>query len=266
MQSLNYIEFIGPQGAGKTTLLKKLIENREKNDSWCTYDEAIIEIANGLRWKDLRKSRQQMLWLMRKADLFNKKLNGLSIELVKSLRDKQDRTDLMIKFEFLIEAHIKAVAEMDMDISPDNLFNLMTWHYRSLKRFALLEEFRFFNKTVIMDEGPFKTHYGLQYIDPKKVNQDCLPMAIVYCRLDKEENIRRIMQRYSKTGRLSRIHNKYNNDNIEKVTSKLHDILTKNLHILQSMNIPILNLDMGTEVDTDQVMNFIRNTVTVNEE
>ena len=255
---MNYIEIIGPQGAGKTTLLKKLMQLRGEDDDWCTVDEAIIEIAGKVRWKDLNKGWQRTLWFMRKADFFNTKINGLSNALVKKLRGKEDLTAKK-KYEYLIMAQIKAIAELEMDISPLNLFSLMVMNYSALDRLLLLEEFNF-SRTVVMDEGPFKTHYGLKYINTENIDKETLPSAVVFVTIDPEINVERIMKRYDETGSLSRIHSSINRDSIPEVTPKLHTILEENLKTMYKLKIPVIELDLGEELNpktVDDVGEFI---------
>jgi len=244
---------IGPQGAGKTTLMKKLVQHRDIDSGWCTSDEAIIEIAGRVRWRDLNHLDQRLLWLLRKADLFELKINGLSYKLVQSLRDEED-LDVKRKYEYLIAAQIKALAELELNISPVNLFYLMTWHYKALDRAFLLEEFNF-PKTVVMDEGPFKTHYGLRYIDPEKVVKETLSAAVIYCTIDKQKNVERIMKRYEAMGNFSSIHNRINRDSVPEVTGKVHEILNENIKVIRKLGVPVMELDLGGALDGDVIRN-----------
>ena len=221
---------IGPQGAGKTTLMKKLVQHRDIDSGWCTSAEAIIEIAGRVRWKDLNHLDQRLLWLLRKADLFELKINGLSNKLVRSLRDEED-LDVKRKYEYLIAAQIKA-----------------------LDRAFLLEEFNF-SKTVVMDEGPFKTHYGLRYINPEKVVKETLPAAVIYGTIDKQKNVERIMKRYEATGSFSRIHNRINRDGVPEVTGKVHEILNENIKVIRKLGVPVMELDLGGALDGDVIRN-----------
>jgi hypothetical protein len=133
----------------------------------------------------------------------------------------------------------------------------MNLHYRALDRNFLLEEFRY-HRPVLTDEGPLKTHYGLHKIDPDAVDRRSLPAAVIYCRIGKKENVKRIMQRFDKTGRLSRIHNELNNDDIREVTLKLHNIHKKNLEMIKQLRIPLMILDMQKEIDPHAVQMFIK--------
>jgi len=248
---MNYIEMIGPQGAGKTTLMKKLVKHRNGDSNWCTFDEAVIEIGGQVRWKDLKYMEQRLFWLMRKADLFDLKINGLSQKLVKSLR-VQKHLEIKRKYEYQIEAQFHALAELDMDISPINLFHLMKLNYNALDRAFLLEEFNF-PKTVVLDEGPFKTHYGLKYITPEKVVKDTLPNAVLYTTIDIQKNVKRIMKRYDDTGYFNRIHNRINREGIPEVTEKLHKILEDNIKEIRKLGIPVMELDLGAPINDNVI-------------
>jgi hypothetical protein len=228
---MNYIELMGPQGAGKTTLMRKLVMQRENGADWCTFDEAISEIADQVHWEGLSHWDQRLYWILRKADLFGVKRNGLSNKLIKCLRREED-LDVKKKYEYLIEAQIKAVAELEIGISPINLFYLLSWNYKALDRSFLLEEFNF-GKTVLMDEGPFKTHYGLRYINPAKVIKDTLPAAVLYSTIDKKLNVERILDRFEKTGKFSRIHNRINKADLPEVTDTIHKISEENITVIR---------------------------------
>jgi len=248
---MNYIEIVGPPGAGKTTLLNKLIDERKEGAEWCTFDEAIIDIAQKLRWSDLGHNKAKGLFLLNKIDLFNKKTLGISNKLVKSLRGEEDY-GIMSKYEDLIKAQIKAVAELNIDISPLNLFSILAWNRNALDRNFLLEEFSY-PKTVVMDEGPLKTHYGLSNLDWDKIDNESLPRAVIAAKISVEENVKRILLRYSESGNLSRHPNEYNGDSIELVTTKVHQIFESNLSIIKKLGIPMLEIDLEVEIDKNCV-------------
>lgn len=78
-----------------------------------------------------------------------------------------------------------------------------------------------------MDEGPFKTHYDLKYINSENIDKETLPSAFVYVTIDPEINVERVMKRYGETGNLSRIHSSIKRDSIPEVTVKLQTIVRK---------------------------------------
>src|SRR5690606_2054219 len=58
-------------------------------------------------------------------------------------------------------------------------------------------------QTIVMDEGPFNLHPSLNAI--QELNFHCRPKLIVFCHLEREENLKRIRRR-EREGRLAVSH------------------------------------------------------------
>lgn len=245
-RQINYIEFIGPPGVGKTTLFNLLVSNREKDSNWVTYQEAISNIADTISWEQLKNLKSTILYLLNKINLTQYKKQGICTILANELRGEIPHS-IQTKYEYLMGAQLKAVASLNLNISSINKYSLLSWHLKSLEKAFLLEVFNY-QRTVILTEGPFKTHYGLDYINLNQMDMDTIPRAVIYCTTSAEENLKRIQTRFVTTGKLSKIHTPLNNENLYFLVELTHDIAEKNLTFIKSLGVPTTEIDLTNPV------------------
>jgi len=256
---INFIEFIGPQGAGKTTLLNKLLQLRRPAENWRTYQEAVSELADSLTWKDLKTVKGKILWLLNRGNFTAYKKEGISNSLFSQIQDEIS-LNIPKKYESLIEAHLKSICSTDLMLSPIIRAQLVGWQLRALERVLPLEMLNY-DKTVLLDEGPIKNHYGLKYMIGSEPAENVYPGAVVFCSLDVETNMKRILDRERQTGSLSMVHKELNNQPFECMVKQTHKIFSENVDFLRSVNVPVLEADMTDKRVAKEVHKFIvRNT------
>lgn len=255
---MNYIEFIGPSAAGKTTLLNTLTSSRNENNQWKTYHEAIFDIVNKLDWSQMKTGKSKLLYLLNKGNISQYKKVGLSNTIIQELT-KEIADPVQQKYEYLIEAQLKAIQSLQLNISPINKCSLLNWHLQSLQKIFVLEHFNY-KPTVLLTEGPFKTHYGLNNINLNDIRSDTLPKAVIYCTLNLEKNLNRIKTRKNKTGRLSKIHSDLKHESLERMVTYTHEIATRNFIFVKSIGIPTIEVDLSLSLsssDLNQLNRFI---------
>ncbi|MEL7834393.1 hypothetical protein [Fodinibius sp. Rm-B-1B1-1] len=257
---MNYIEIIGPPGVGKSTLLKALV-NRRKNERWKTYQEAIINIANTLKWKQLGSSKSQLLYVLNKINVSKYKELGLANTIVQ-YEASQIANSIKKKYEYFVDAEFEALNKMPLRISAINKSSFLSWHIKSLNKLFIMEAFGYM-PTVIFAEGPCKTHHGLKYIQEHKVTADTLPRAIIYCTLSAKDNIKRIQTRATATGSVSTIHNQLNDEQLETLVLYTHQVAEENLTFLKRLGIPTYELNL-TDTQSDVELNHIQDFITEN--
>lgn len=256
---MNYIEIIGPPGIGKSTLLKALVDGT-KDKKWKTYQEAIISIAKGLKLKELGSSKSRILYLLNKINLGGYKEFGISNTILQ-YEAPQIANSIQKKYEYFVDAEIKAVNEIPLRISAFNKSSFLTWHIQSLKKLFILEAFGYM-PTVIFAEGPCKTHHGLTYIPKHNISADTLPKAIISCTLSVKENINRIQTR-AIAGSIGTVHNHLNNEPLETLVEYTHQLVRTNLMYLKGLGIPTYELNL-TNMQSDAELNHIQNFITEN--
>ncbi len=239
---MNYIELIGPPSVGKTTLLKTLTDHRDQNTQWKTYQEAIFNIVDTLDWSQMESQKSKLLFLLNKINQVHYKKFGICNTIISELTDEIPHSILQ-KYEYLIEANLSAIQSIYLNISPINKFSLLNWHIQSLQKIFILETFSY-ESTVLLSEGPFKTHYGLNNIKSDNFRSDTLPKAVIYCTLDIEENLNRIKKRKEVTGNLSKIHNELNNEHLEHLVAYTHNVAERNFTFIKSIGIPTIEVDL----------------------
>jgi hypothetical protein len=127
---------------------------------------------------------------------------------------------------------------------------------KALNRVFQLEMFNY-EKVVLFDEGPVKTHYGLKYLDLNLIDYETLPRAVIYCFLDENENINRIYKRNKYRKGLSRVHNELNDNDITVLVKQIHNVFESNYQALSKLNVPVIKLDMNEQIEIDEVRKFI---------
>jgi len=252
---INYIEFVGPQGVGKTTLLHKLMKLRQPAENWRTYQEAVSEIVDSLTWKDLKSIKSKILWLLNNGNFIEYKREGISNNLFSQI---ENDISLCIpkKYESLIGAHFKRLCLNDLDLSPINRAQLVGWYIRALERVLVLEKLNY-TKTVVLDEGPIKNHYGLKYMNSSEPAENVYPNAVIFCSLDVETNMMRILEREKQTGSLSMVHNELNNQPFEVMVKQTHKVFSENVDFLRKANVPVFEADMTDKMVVDKVHKFV---------
>jgi len=244
---ISYIEMIGPQGVGKTTLLNELIKTRPKNHNWRIYPEAVSEMADTLSWDKYKRINGKFLHLLHKCNLTGFKNQGISNLLIREAT-VDFPVEIQKKYEYLMDSQFKAFEKINLDISPINRFYQIDWHMKALDRIFTLEMHNY-RKTVLFDEGPLKTHYGLELLDQQKTGRDTLPKAVVYCYVGLKENKERLVQRMDHTGRLSKFHNKLNSEDFETIVEFTHKVIDRNMVVIKELGIPVHEIELSKRPD-----------------
>lgn len=255
---MNYIELIGPQGAGKSELLQLLVEKRNKTASWITYQEAVSDIVDSIRWNQLKKINNKLLYLLNKVNFVQYKEIGIHNTLISGFTEDIPHT-IQKKYEYLMDAQFKCLESMELNISSINKYSLLSWHWNALNRVFILETLNY-KKTVLLDEGPLKTHYGLFHINGKQINKETLPKAVIYCSIDLKQNLKRIEKRRIATGKLSKMHNDLNNEDMDCLVTSTHEIATKNFSYIKNLGIPTIEIDLSDSIidsDLEKLNQFI---------
>jgi len=240
---MHYIEIIGPQGVGKTTLLNELMKARTGIHIWKTYPEAVTEMADSLSWNRYERINGKFLHLLHKCNFTGFKKQGIANSLIREAT-VDFPVEIQKKYEYLVDSQFKAFEKINLDISPINRFYLIDWHMKALDRVFTLEMHKY-GKTVLFDEGPLKTHYGLELLDQQNVNRDTLPKAVVYCFTGIKKNKKRLVKRMDHTGRLSRIHNELNNEDFETMVEFVHEVMERNMAVIRNLEIPVHEIELS---------------------
>lgn len=255
---MSYIELIGPPGVGKTTLLHTLVNSRKPEKSWRTYEEAICNIIDTLSWNQLDSPKSKFLYLLYKANFTDYKKLGISNTTIKALIP-QIAEVIQKKYEYLLEAQLQAIQTLSLQISPINKCSFIHWHLKALQKLFVLDSFGS-TQTVLLDEGPVKTHYGLNQVNLNNISNDTLPNAIIYCTLGISKNIERIQNRSVTTGKKSTIHNNLNNEHLETLVNYTHQIAASNFTFIKTIGIPTFEVDLtnpAEELELEKLQNFI---------
>lgn len=255
---MNYIEMIGPPGIGKSTLLELLSDSRTKDASWKRYEEAIFDIAASLKWSQLKTPKSKLLYLINKSNISHYKKLGICNTIVNDVK-RTFPNKVLTNYNFLVDAQLKAVQHIALNISPINKCSFINWHLQSLQKVFTLEAFHY-EPTVIFEEGPLKTHFGLEQININHIEADSLPKAVIYCSLSIEDNLKRIQARKRTTGKLSAIHNELNKENLEQLVAYTHDVAASNYAFIRSIGIPTIEVDLShplTPSGIQQLNNFV---------
>lgn len=258
---MSYIELIGPHSVGKTTLLKRLVSKRkkEKETKWKKYEETISDILDSLEWHELQNMKCRALYLAYKLNFTGYKKVGIRNTLIKKLTPDISNK-VQKKYEYLIESQFKALASLDENISPINKCTLLNWHKKALEKLWVLEALQY-QKTVVFDEGPLKTHFGLHQIDLDQMKKTTLPKAVINCTCSIEENLKRVKNRINQTGNVLKIHNGLNNKDLEYLVGYTHAVANKNTAFLESIGLPILNVDLTDPIkdsDLEKISLFLK--------
>jgi hypothetical protein len=152
--------------------------------------------------------------------------------------------DDLTDFEPLIDAQLKCMTEFDGLVSPVNKVNLVNWHMKAVKHFHNLEKLNF-KHPVLLDEGPFKTHYGLEYLVDKPLSEKILPIAVIFCHLDIEENVKRVEYRGQVTGSYSIIHSNIND--VSKSVAVTHSVAEQAQIFFKKRNVRTVEVNMSHE-------------------
>ena len=248
---MDYIELIGPPAVGKTTLLTKLVDKRKQNATWKTHQEAVIDIADNLHWQQLNTLNERGLFLLNKLNFLKYKKLGISNILLHKLTGQISDTALK-KYEYLLDAQLKSIEFLGPRISSINKCSFITWHLKALNQLCLMESFAY-NNTILFTEGPLKTHYGLEHLHVDDITEDTLPNAIINCTIDLEENVKRIARRLITTGRVSKVHNKLNDANLDQLVTFTHNIAVRNIMVIKNLGIPVFDINLSQPVAASEL-------------
>lgn len=244
---MDYIELVGPPAVGKTTLLDLLVSERKADVGWKKYEEAIFDIVASLQWHELTTTKSAVLYLADRINFIRYKKLGICNTLIHELTTDISN-DIQRKYEYLLDSQIKALASLDENISAINKYGLLGWHKKALQKLFVLETLQY-QKTVIFDEGPLKTHFGLHEIELNQIKKSTLPKAVIYCSSSVEENLQKVKKRIALTGQINSIHNGLNDKGMEYLVNYTHRIAEKNIDFIENIGVPVLKIDLTHPVE-----------------
>lgn len=233
------IELIGPSGGGKSYLVSFLKKNRGSYYDWSTYDEAILEIVKQKGIRDIKGLSKKVYGLLlqlgvEKGFVIKKLLPKLKVQ--KSISDE---------FNYFAELHFNYLSN---DLLYSNYLQKLYYcqfHYSVLQSLNQLLSLNY-QGTVLFDEGPFATCYGLQNGELNRLKKSAiLPQVVFYCYLSPEENFKRLLKRKEKNGRIGGRYSALEKEkDIMKLIKIIHEEKSQQRDLLASLNIPIIDVNL----------------------
>lgn len=262
------IEFLGVEGIGKTTLYKELVRCRSKRDKWMTTEEARLKIASE--------------YLKNNPTSFKNHIMGALLKFNKSKWIQSNICDsvLSIPQEINFLTHNGLYRDFlsnilkfysTNDYPPELTIIRIARLYQAINKLTYLENF--VSEKVFLSESDNISMGGLFLWKGQNelINEFFytmpLPIGLIYCYLDQEEAIKRIIERKNK--RIITIEHRdpenYNlildNDRLREIIQNQSNIASIGVNILRNRGVKILKINMGDTLvcNVEKISNFLNN-------
>ena len=250
------IELFGVEGIGKTTFYNELVSQRIKKDTWMTTEEARAKLA----YKHLIENKKAFKYYLAAISLkfnINKWMRShICDDVLFSLQEK-NLMDKNESYQNFLQVILKY--GNTSEYSPQIRLIRVARLYHITLKLVYLDNYE--SSDVFLSEGDNFSIHGLllphwqneiyeEMIKEIFINMP-VPAGLVYCYLDLEETIRRIMNR-KKNGIITLAHRDpddydaiVDNNHLIQIIQNQSDMAAMGVDILRKRGVKILEMDMG---------------------
>ena len=260
--AMRRIEFTGGSAIGKSTVLKAAAEMRKPGDKWLTAQEARIIAAKSMQAKS---SFHRLIQIWLKLNLVKKGQDNLASKILRGFH-KDITYHLQDKYSDLAVLFLNQLLARE-DLNPIAKLRRADYYYDLLLNKVMLFEYLQFEELIVYDEGIVHSTAAFrsedqsgQFIEKHLHNETgMLPTAIVYCYLDEEKYIQRVLER-AKIGKDIFSANNLSSHELQGICHSSLLFEADMLTVMKNHNIPVLEINMADPVkeNAELVYHFIK--------